>query len=94
VYDGNASGAAPIQTSDNSCDLRGLRADDAVAMAIAFLDRCVGDGRRVAFLIHGHGTGALRESIRKELKASPYVAHFRAGEGGEGGDGVTVVWMA
>jgi len=93
-YDGNASTAAPIQTSDNSCDLRGLRADDAVSMAIAFLDRSLNEGRRVAFLIHGHGTGALRETIRRELKTSPYVTHFRAGEGGEGGDGVTVVWMA
>jgi DNA mismatch repair protein MutS2 len=45
-------------------------------------------------LIHGHGTGALREAIRADLKASPYVAHFRAGESGEGGDGVTVVWLA
>ncbi len=94
VYDGNASTAAPIQTSDNTCDLRGLRADDAVAMATTFLDRSIGEGRRVAFLIHGHGTGALRESVRKDLAASPYVSHFRPGETGEGGDGVTVVWIA
>jgi len=94
LYDGNASQGAPIQTSDNTCDLRGLRADDAVAMATAFLDRSIGDGRRVAFLVHGHGTGSLRESIRKELKTSPYVSRFRSGEMGEGGDGVTVVWMA
>jgi DNA mismatch repair protein MutS2 len=94
AYDGNASMSAPIQTSDNTCDLRGLRADDAVAMATSFLDRSLNEGRRVAFLIHGHGTGALRESIRKDLEASPYVANFRPGESGEGGDGVTVVWMA
>jgi DNA mismatch repair protein MutS2 len=94
AHDGNASTLAPIQTRDNTCDLRGLRADDAVAMTTAFLDRSVNEGRRVAFLVHGHGTGALRESIRRELKTSPYVTHFRAGETGEGGDGVTVVWMA
>jgi DNA mismatch repair protein MutS2 len=94
VYDGNASAAAPIQTSDNTCDLRGLRADDAVAMATSFLDRSLNEGRRVAFLIHGHGTGSLRESIRGDLKGSPYVSHFRAGESSEGGDGVTVAWLA
>ena len=94
AHEGDASAAAPIQTSDNTCDLRGLRADDAVAMATQFLDRCLNDGRRVAFLLHGHGTGSLRESVRKELKASPYVARFRPGESGEGGDGVTVVWLA
>ena len=46
------------------------------------------------FLLHGHGTGALREAVRKELARSPYVARFGAGEPEQGGDGVTVVWLA
>jgi DNA mismatch repair protein MutS2 len=83
-----------IQTRDNTSDLRGLRVDDAVAMATSFLDRALNDGRRVVFLLHGHGTGALRDALRKELGRSPYVARFRSGEPGEGGDGVTVVWLA
>lgn len=83
-----------IQTSDNSCDLRGLRADDAISMATSFLDRSLNEGRRVAFLIHGHGTGALRDAIREELRGSAYVAHFRPAEREQGGDGVTVVWLA
>ena len=83
----------PMQTSDNTCDVRGLRADDAVSMATAFLDRSLNEGRRIAFIIHGHGTGALREAVRRELKESPYVAQFRPGESGEGGDGVTVIWL-
>jgi len=83
-----------VQTSDNTCDVRGLRADDALPMATTFLDRSLNEGRRVAFLIHGHGTGALREVLRRELRTSPYVAHFRPGETGEGGDGVTIVWLA
>jgi DNA mismatch repair protein MutS2 len=85
---------APVQTSDNTCDLRGLRADDALSMATTFLDRSLNDGQKVAFLVHGHGTGALREAVRRELRRSPYVAHFRAGETDEGGEGVTVVWLA
>ena len=84
----------PIATRDNSVDVRGMRADDAVALATTFLDRSLNDGRRVAFVVHGHGTGALREAIRTELKASPYVARFRAGDTAEGGDGVTVVWLS
>ena len=83
-----------IQTADNSCDLRGLRADDAISMATSFLDRSLSDGRRVAFLIHGHGTGALREAIREELKHHAYVSHFGPADPKEGGDGVTVVWLA
>jgi len=85
---------SPVQTRDNTCDLRGLRADDAVAMATSFLDRALTDRHRAVFLLHGHGTGALREAIRAELTRSPYVARFRPGESDQGGDGVTVVWLA
>jgi DNA mismatch repair protein MutS2 len=88
---------APIPTTDNRCDLRGLRADDAVALATTFLDRSLNEGRRVAFLVHGHGTGALRDAVRKELAEGTmrrYVRASRAGHHDEGGDGVTVVWLA
>lgn len=82
-----------LQTTDNTCDLRGLGADDAVTLAVTFLDRSLNDNRRVCFLVHGHGTGALKEAIRRELKSSPYVRFFRAGASGEGGDGVTIAWL-
>ncbi len=83
-----------IQTSDNTCDLRGMRVDEAIGEATRFLDRSTREGRRVVFLIHGHGTGALRDAIRTEVEASGYAAHLRPGEQSEGGDGVTVVWLA
>jgi DNA mismatch repair protein MutS2 len=83
-----------LQTSDNTVDLRGLRADDAITLAITFLDRSLNENRRVCFLVHGHGTGALKEAIRRELKSSPYVRFFRTGESGEGGDGVTIAWLS
>jgi DNA mismatch repair protein MutS2 len=47
----------------------------------------------VAFLVHGHGTGALRDAVREALRASHYVARMRPGDPGEGGEGVTVVWL-
>jgi DNA mismatch repair protein MutS2 len=71
-----------------------LRVDDAVSMATSFLDRAFGDGTRVAFLIHGHGTGALRDAVRKELARTSYVTNFRSAEPDQGGDGVTVVWLS
>jgi len=91
--DAAADADVPFQTSENTVDLRGLRAHEATAMAEQFLDRSLGAGRRVAFLIHGHGTGALRDAVRDALRASPQVARMRPGEPGEGGDGVTVVWL-
>ncbi len=93
TFDAASDPEQPIQTSDNRCDLRGLRVDEAVMMAEQFLDRALNDGRRVAFLIHGHGTGALRDAVRDLLRTSLYVLRFRAGEPSEGGDGVTVVWL-
>jgi DNA mismatch repair protein MutS2 len=92
-FDAAADPDIPIQTSDNTVDLRGLRSHEAVAIAEQFLDRCVGAGKRVAFLVHGHGTGALRQILRDALRTSAYVSHSRPGEPREGGDGVTVVWL-
>jgi DNA mismatch repair protein MutS2 len=83
-----------VQTSDNTCDLRGLRTEDAVSLAISFLDRAINENQRLCFIVHGHGTGALKEAIRRELKSSPYVRYFRAGQAGEGGDGVTIAWLS
>ncbi len=83
-----------LQTRDNPCDLRGLRVEDALGMAMTFLDRAVGERHGAVFLLHGHGTGALRQAIREELGRSPYVAKWRAGDTDQGGDGVTVVWLA
>lgn len=92
-FDAAADPDVPIQTSENTVDLRGLRAHEAVGMAEQFLDRSVGAGRRVAFLIHGHGKGALRDAVRDAMRQSPYVSRLRPGEPREGGDGVTVVWL-
>ncbi len=92
-YDAAADPDIPIQTTDNTVDLRGLRSHEVVAAAEQFLDRCVGSGKRVAFLIHGHGTGTLRQMLRDALRASAYVMRSRPGEPREGGDGVTVVWL-
>ncbi|MGZ3449319.1 MAG: endonuclease MutS2 [Polyangiales bacterium] len=83
-----------MQTSENTVDLRGLRVDDAWPMCESFLDRALHEGLRVAFVVHGHGTGALREKVREELRKSRYVSRFRPGGPQEGGEGVTVVWLS
>lgn len=83
-----------LQTSENTCDLRGLRVDDAWPMLESFLDRSLHEGQRVAFVVHGHGTGAVRDHVREQLAKSRYVSRFRPGHTSEGGDGVTVVWLS
>ena len=71
-------------------DVRGKAADEALDDVVAALDRATVAGAPFLRIIHGHGTGKLRASLRDYLKGSPYVAEFRAGERAEGGDGVTV----
>ncbi len=82
----------PVRTSDNTLDVRGLRADDAVALAEAFLDRMYGAAEPSAFIVHGVGSGALREAIHAHLsRDANYVSDFRQATRDEGGPQVTVV---
>lgn len=82
-----------MQTGANTLDLRGQRADEALSELEAFLDRTALEGADVVFIIHGHGTGALRKVVREYLATSHYVERFRPGGPGEGGDGVSVVHL-
>ncbi|AKT43406.1 endonuclease MutS2 [Chondromyces crocatus] len=91
--DAAADPDVPVQTSQNTVDLRGLRAHEAVAMAEQFIDRALGAGLGVVFFIHGHGTGALREAVQEALRGHRYVVRSRAGGQSEGGGGVTVAWL-
>lgn len=81
------------QTSDNSVDLRGLRVDEALEQMELFLDSAYLRDLGAVYIIHGHGTGALKRAVRGNLPQSRYVERFRRGERGEGGDGVTIAFI-
>ncbi|HDH96452.1 MAG TPA: hypothetical protein ENF73_01840, partial [Proteobacteria bacterium] len=72
-------------------DLRGLTREEAALEVERALDRAIREGTARITFIHGHGTGALKDEVRKRVAESPYVRDFRAGDADEGGDGVTVV---
>ena len=72
-------------------DLRGYRVEEALDEIEAYLDKASLVNLSPVYIIHGHGTGALKQVIRDYLMHSPYVAKFRPGENAEGGDGVSVV---
>jgi DNA mismatch repair protein MutS2 len=76
-----------------SLDLRGARVEEALGALESYLDDASVAGLERVTVIHGLGTGALRDAVRSESAAHPLVKAIRAGEKGEGGDGVTVVTL-
>ena len=77
----------------NEIDLRGKMVDEAVYELETYLDRAVMNSYNEVYIIHGKGTGALREGILNYLKGCRYVKEYRLGGHGEGGLGCTVVTL-
>lgn len=82
-----------LRTPDRTVDLRGQRVDEAVNALDVFLDRAVLRHIPGICVVHGMGTGAVRDAVRSHLRSHPHVQRFRPGEKGEGGDGATLVWL-
>lgn len=78
-------------TIPNEVDLRGMIGEDAWFAADKFIDDARLAGLDSVRLIHGKGTGALRQYIGRMLKGDPRVTEYRLGAYGEGDSGVTVV---
>ena len=79
------------RTVASSLDVRGARVDEALEVVDRYLEDASLAGLDRATIIHGLGTGALRDAVRAAASAHPLVRSVRAGERGEGGDGATVV---
>ena len=83
--------SAVNKTFSPNLDLRGQYGDDAWFITDKYLDEAVMANVKNVTLIHGKGTGALRDALKKHLKNDSRVKSFRAGIYGEGDGGVTVV---
>ena len=74
--------------------LRGLVVEDALVELDKYLDDACLAGLSRVWLVHGKGTGALREAVRTHLRQHPRVVNYRPGESSEGADGVTVAELS
>jgi DNA mismatch repair protein MutS2 len=75
----------------SSLDIRGARVDEALDALTRYLDDAGLAGLNKVLIIHGMGTGALRDAVRAEASSHPLVRSLRPGERGEGGDGATII---
>ncbi|WP_026491075.1 endonuclease MutS2 [Butyrivibrio sp. XPD2002] len=82
------SGARNIRTELN---LIGLNSADAIAELDKYLDSAYVSHLPSVRIVHGKGSGILRQVVHDHLKAAPYVKSFKLGEFGEGDSGVTIV---
>jgi DNA mismatch repair protein MutS2 len=73
--------------------LVGQRVDPALESLDRFLDAAVLAGHEEVRIVHGHGTGRLRQAVRDLLRQHAHVLGQRSGQREEGGDGVTVVTL-
>ena len=74
-------------------DLRGERYLEAQDKLDKYVDDLVLVGIKQATIIHGYGTGAIREMVQSYVKKSPHIASSRYGGENEGGFGVTVITL-
>ena len=74
-------------------DLRGKRAEEVEPLLDDYLNEASLSSLSQVCIIHGIGTGTVRQIVREMLATHPLVSSFRPGEQGEGGDGVTMVSM-
>ncbi len=79
------------RTVASSLDLRGAKVQEALEVLDRYLDDASLAGLDQVTVIHGVGTGALRDSVRDHASGHPLVKSWRPGSRGEGGDGATIV---
>lgn len=87
VYRTSSRADADVRTE---IDLRGETADEAITELSLYIDRCVLNNIEEIRIIHGKGTGVLRNAVSDYLKSHPNIAQYRLGKYGEGENGVTI----
>ncbi|MHC5935665.1 endonuclease MutS2 [Nostoc sp.] len=75
-----------IRTSQNTIDLRGKRVADAEYI----LDKAISEATGPVWIIHGYGTGKLRQGVHAFLQQHPRVNNYEPAEQADGGTGVTI----
>ncbi len=91
VKQSRLSGYNPASHASLSLDLRGKRYEEVKDLMDQYLDQAILGNLETVTIIHGFGTGVIRNAVQDYLKKCPYVKSYRYGGEGEGLNGATVV---
>jgi DNA mismatch repair protein MutS2 len=83
----------PMRSRQNTLSLIGERVEPALERFDRFVDGLLREGEPCGFIVHGHGTGALKSAVRQHAERHPNVAHSGPAPEVDGGDALTVVWL-
>ena len=89
---GSAS-SVPVRSADLTIDLRGQRVEEGLLLVDHFVDELLRANESGGYVLHGHGTGKMKEAVRSHLATHACVNHSRPAERDEGGDAFTVFWL-
>tara|TARA_B110000196_G_scaffold172120_1_gene147779 strand:- start:3 stop:2381 length:2379 start_codon:yes stop_codon:yes gene_type:complete len=89
----NTFNVSPISDPGIEIEIRGKPIDIAIEQAEKFIDHAARFGHRRAMIIHGKGSGKLKKTIREILDKHPLIEKFENASFGEGGAGVTIIYL-
>lgn len=92
-HSARAADGRAVRIDSNTIDLRGERVYEGLRKLESFLDSAIVDGHDSIFVLHGHGTGAMKQAVRTALAGSHYVADYGPADEDQGGDAFTVATL-
>ena len=78
---------------DSELDLHALTVDEAIPLVHQYLNDAYMAGMSEVRIVHGKGTGTLRQAVMRELRGHPLVRSYRGGDRFEGSTGATIVQL-
>jgi DNA mismatch repair protein MutS2 len=90
----NCGGAKSRKPAINlELDLHAMTVDEAIPLVQEYIDEAFRSGLKEVRIVHGKGTGILRQAVMRELKKHPLVKSYRIGDRFEGSTGATLVQL-
>jgi DNA mismatch repair protein MutS2 len=83
-----------MRVPNNTLDLRGERVDAALDRVDAFVDELLQRSEPAGFVLHGHGTGALKQAVREHVRGMRHIVESGPASPEDGGDAFTLLWLA